>query len=41
MIKAFHDVYEMAKKKNVDNRTAAYMVAVNRVSEAVKIRGWV
>ena len=41
VIKAFHDVYEMAKKKNVDNRTAAYMVAVNRVSEAVKIRGWV
>ena len=41
VIKAFHDVCEMAKKKNVDNRTAAYMVAVNRVSEAVKIRGWV
>ena len=41
MTKAFHDVYKMAKKKNVDNRTAAYMVAVNRVSEVVKLRGWV
>lgn len=41
MTKAFHDVHEMAKKKNVDNRTAAYMVAVNKVAEAVKLRGWV
>ena len=41
MTKAFYDVYEMAKKEDVDNRTAAYMVAVNRVAEAVKLRGWI
>ena len=41
MTKAFYDVYEMAEKESVDNRTAAYMVAVNRVAEAVKLRGWV
>ena len=41
MTKAFYDVYEMAEKEGVDNRTAAYMVAVNRVAEAVKLRGWV
>ena len=41
MSKAFYDVYEMAKKESVDNRTAAYMVAVSKVAEAVKLRGWV
>jgi glutamate dehydrogenase (NAD(P)+) len=41
MTKAFYNVYEMAEKEGVDNRTAAYMVAVNRVAEAVKLRGWV
>ncbi len=41
MTKAFYDVYEVAEKEGVDNRTAAYMVAVNRVAEAVKLRGWV
>ncbi len=39
--KAYHDVYEMHKEKNVHMRTAAYLVAVARVAEAVKLRGWV
>ena len=29
----------MAKKQKVDNRTAAYMVAVSRVAEAHRVRG--
>lgn len=41
MVKAFRDVIEMAEKYKVDNRTAAYMVSVNRVAEAMKLRGWV
>jgi glutamate dehydrogenase/leucine dehydrogenase len=41
MILAFHDVHEMAQKNNVDNRTAAYMVSVQRVAEAMRLRGWV
>jgi len=41
MIRAFHDVHEMAQKNNVDNRTAAYMVSVQRVAEAMRLRGWV
>ena len=41
MIRAFHDVHEMAQKNNVDNRTAAYMVSVQRVAEALRLRGWV
>jgi glutamate dehydrogenase/leucine dehydrogenase len=41
MIRAFHDVHEMAKKHHVDNRIGAYMVSVARVAEAMKLRGWV
>ncbi len=41
MTKAFHEVYQMHKDKNVDMRTAAYMVAVVRVVEAMKLRGWI
>jgi glutamate dehydrogenase (NAD(P)+) len=41
MVKAFHDVHQMAKTHNVDNRIAAYMVSVERVAEAMRLRGWV
>jgi glutamate dehydrogenase (NAD(P)+) len=41
MVKAFGETHEMAKRHNVDNRTAAYMVAVARVAEAMRLRGWV
>jgi len=41
MILAFHDVHNMAQKNNVDNRTAAYMVSVQRVAEVMRLRGWV
>ncbi len=40
MVAAFHAVDEMAKKFSVHNRLAAYLVAVNRVAEAMKLRGW-
>ncbi len=38
---AFLAVHEMAQAKKVNNRVAAYLVAVNRVAEAVRLRGWV
>ncbi len=41
MTTAFQDVHEMAQAQDVDNRTAAYMVSVQRVAEAMKLRGWV
>jgi glutamate dehydrogenase (NAD(P)+) len=41
MTAAFHAMHEMAKKQKVNNRVAAYLVAVSRVAEAVKLRGWV
>ena len=41
MTVAFHAVHEMAEKHRVNNREAAYLVAVARVAEAVRLRGWV
>jgi glutamate dehydrogenase (NAD(P)+) len=41
MTKAYQSVYNMHKEKGVHMRLAAYMVAVARVAEAVKLRGWV
>ena len=41
MTTAFHAVHNMAQDRHVDTRVAAYMVAVNRVAEAVRLRGWV
>jgi glutamate dehydrogenase (NAD(P)+) len=39
MKRAFHEVYEIAKKERVNMRTAAYMLAVTRVAAAKRIRG--
>ena len=41
MTKAFHDVLAESLKRKVKMRTAAYIVAVIRVAEAMKLRGWV
>jgi glutamate dehydrogenase (NAD(P)+) len=41
MTTAFQAVHQMAQDKGVDNRVAAYLVAVARVAEAVHLRGWV
>lgn len=41
MTNAFHAVHNMAQEKKVYTRIAAYLVAVSRVAEAVRLRGWV
>jgi len=41
MTEAFRAVHEAAKEHKVHNRLAAYLVAVTRVAEAMKLRGWV
>ncbi len=41
MSSAFQAVYEMHKKQSVHMRSAAYLVSVQRVAEATKLRGWV
>ncbi len=41
MTAAYHAVHETAEKFQIDMRTAAYVIAVDRVASAVKVRGWV
>lgn len=41
MTAAFHAVHETAQKHRVNNRMGAYIVAVGRVAEACRLRGWV
>jgi glutamate dehydrogenase (NAD(P)+) len=41
MSAAYAAVHETAQKHKVHNRLAAYLVAVSRVAEAMKARGWV
>ena len=41
MTVAFHAVLDMSEKKKVYMRNAAYMVAIERVATAMKLRGWV
>jgi glutamate dehydrogenase (NAD(P)+) len=41
MTNAFKGVYDMSRKEHVHMREAAYLVAVARVAEACKLRGWV
>lgn len=39
IIKAFYDVYNISQKESVNMRTAAYMLAVQRVADVIKTRG--
>jgi glutamate dehydrogenase (NAD(P)+) len=41
MTKAFYDVLEISQKEKVDMRMAAFILAMSRVVEAMKLRGWV
>ena len=41
MTKAFQNIYDLAQEKNIYMRDAAYVVAINRVVNSVKARGWV
>ena len=41
MTKAFQDVLMVSLEHKTDMRIAAYIVAVQRVAEAMKLRGWV
>jgi glutamate dehydrogenase (NAD(P)+) len=39
MVKAFHEVLAVARREQIDMRTAAYLVAVKRVADAMELRG--
>ena len=40
MVKAFNDVYKSAKKEKCEMRTAALMLGVGRVADAIKTLGF-
>jgi len=39
MVNSFRDVVAYAEKHQVNNRIAAYMLAIDRVGFAIKLRG--
>lgn len=41
MTEAFHSVHAMRESKKVHTRMAAYLVAIERVAQACRMRGWV
>jgi len=41
MAKAFYNVLDESLKRKIDMRLAAYVLAVSRVAEVMKLRGWV
>lgn len=41
MTSAFHAVHNLSQQKSIYMRDAAYIIAINRVAEAVKLRGWI
>jgi glutamate dehydrogenase (NAD(P)+) len=41
MTTAFHAVHQMRERRGVHGRIAAYLVAIDRVATAVRLRGWV
>ncbi|MGE5544106.1 MAG: Glu/Leu/Phe/Val family dehydrogenase [Bacillota bacterium] len=41
MTSAFKAVSELARQNNIYMRDAAYIISINRVAQAVKMRGWV
>jgi glutamate dehydrogenase (NAD(P)+) len=41
MTEAFHGVLQMSTERKVYMRDAAYLVAIDKVVKAMKLRGWV
>ncbi len=39
MVQSYKDIYQVAQDRKVHNRTAAYVVAIQRVADAIRIRG--
>ena len=41
MVNAFNGVYALSLERKLYMRDAAYVIAIKRVAEACKLRGWV
>lgn len=39
ILRAFEEVYEVSKERNITLRTAAYVIAVTRIAKAIELRG--
>ena len=39
MVRAFHEVYDMAQEQKSHLRTGAYLLSVKRVADAMSVRG--
>ncbi len=39
MLRAFEEVYAVSKERNINLRTAAYIIAVTRIAKAIELRG--
>lgn len=39
IVKAFDAVYDLSREREISLRTAAYMIAVGRIAEAIRVRG--
>jgi glutamate dehydrogenase (NAD(P)+) len=39
MVRSFNQILRVAHEKNIDMRTAAQVLAIHRVAEAVQLRG--
>lgn len=40
MVKAFEEIWNLKTEHGVDMRTAAYMMSIKRIADAMKLRGW-
>ena len=40
MAKAFNEIWALKEEHNTTMRTAAYMISIKKVAEAMKLRGW-
>lgn len=40
MVKAFNEIWDLKEEHNVELRTAAFMISIKRVADAMKLRGW-
>jgi len=41
MVDAYQSVRKLSREYNTDLRTAAFMISIHRISEAMKARGWI
>jgi len=41
MYRAFDEIWNLKEEHKVDMRTAAYMVSIKRIADAMRLRGWI